>query len=97
MVIEDQITPGYLCAVQLVVIKNSVFMNNVLPTSWYGGEAVRTCTVPYSVQICDTQTKRNMQTEFWNTKSKEHVISNSDHFAFVKIVNVTFQAVHFGQ
>ena len=25
--IEDQITPGYLCAIQLVVIKNSVFMH----------------------------------------------------------------------
>ena len=28
------------------MIKNSVFMNNVLPTSWYGGEAVRLWTVP---------------------------------------------------
>ena len=45
------------CAVQLVVIKNSVFMYNVLPTPWYGGEAVHLCTVPYSVQIYDTQTK----------------------------------------
>ena len=55
--IEDQITPGYLCTVQLVVITNSVFMNYVLPTSWYSGEAVRLCTVSYSVQIYDAQTK----------------------------------------
>ena len=85
--------PGYLCAVQLVVIKNSVFMNNVLPTLWYGGEAVRLGTVPYSVQIYDAK-----QTEFWNTKFKNHVISNSDRFAVVKIesyVNVTFASCTF--
>ena len=43
----------------------------------------------------DTQTKGNMQTGFWNTKCKEHVISNSDHFAVVKIANVTFSSCTF--
>ena len=93
--IEDQ---GYLCAVQLVVIINSVIKNNVLLTSWYGGEAVRLCTVPYSVQVYDAQTKRIIQTEFWNTKFKKHVISDSDHFAVVKIKSnaiVTFSSCTF--
>ena len=47
----------------------------------------------YSVQINDVQTKRNIQAEFWNTKFKNHVISNSNHLAVVKIgsyVNVSF-------
>ena len=44
--IEDQITPGYLCAIQLVVTKTVCScMNNVLPTSWYVGEAVHLCIV----------------------------------------------------
>ena len=44
-----------LCAVQLVVITNSVFMNNVLPTSWYVYVHLR--TLPYSVQIYDAQSE----------------------------------------
>ena len=64
--IEDQITPGYLCAVQLVVIKNSVFMNNVLPTSWYG-EVVCLCTVPYSVQIYGETIKQNSGVQILRT------------------------------
>ena len=91
--IEDRITPGYLCAIQLVVIENSVFTSNTLTASSLGGQAVRLCTFPYSVQIYDVQTKRNIQAEFWNTKFKNHVISNSDRFAVVKIesyVNVSF-------
>ena len=55
--IEDRITPGYLCAIQLVVIENSVFTNNTLTASWLGGQAVRLCTFAYSVQIYDVQTK----------------------------------------
>ena len=46
---------SYLCAVQLVVITNSVFTNNVLPTSWY--VYVRLRTLPYSVQIYDAQSE----------------------------------------
>ena len=46
------------CTVQLASCdQNSVFTNNVLFTSVYGGEAVRLCTVPYSVQIYDAQRK----------------------------------------
>ena len=59
---------------------------------------VRLCTVPYSVQIYAAQTKRNIQTKFWSTKFKNHVISNSDHFAVMKIksyVNVTFSSCTF--
>ena len=89
--IEDRITPGYLCAIQLVVIENSVFTNNTLTASWLNGQAVRLGTFPYTVQIYnDVQTKRNIQTEFRNTKFKNH---ERDHFAVVKIesyVNVTF-------
>ena len=89
--IEDRITPGYLCAIQLVVIENSVFTNNTLTASWLNGQAVRLATFAYTVQIYnDVQTKRNIQTEFRNTKFKNH---EQDHFAVVKIesyVNVTF-------
>ena len=46
--IEDRITPGYLCAIQLVVIENSVFMNNTLTASWLGGQAVHLCTFAYN-------------------------------------------------
>ena len=96
--IEDRITPGYLCAIQLVVIENSVFTNNTLTASWLGGQAVRLCTFAYSVQIYDVQTKRNIQTEFWNTTFKNHVISNSDCFEVVKIesyVSISFTSCAF--
>ena len=91
--IEDRTTPGYLCAIQLVVIENSVFTNNTLTASWLNGQAVRLSTFAYTVQIYDVQTKRNIQTEFRNTKFKNHEISNSIGYAVVKIesyVNVTF-------
>ena len=59
--IEYRITPGYLCAVELVRIDNSVFMNNILPKSRYGGEALRFCTTPYYFVVYNTLTKRNIK------------------------------------
>ena len=95
--IENHITPGYLCAVQLVRIDNSVLMNNILPSSWYGGEALRFCTTPYCFVVYDTLTKRNIQTEFRNTVFKSHMLDNnfyatvsSSVVGIESYVNVTF-------
>ena len=90
--IEDRITPGYVCATQSVKIDNSLFINNSLTSSWYGGEAVRLCTLPYSVMIYDAHTKRNIQTEFWNTVFKNHVANSYHHLEVVQVesyVNIT--------
>ena len=93
--IEDYIAPGYLCAVQLVMIDDSVFMNNILPSSWFGGEALRLCTDPYSVKVYDTHTKRNIQTKIRNTVFKNHILDNnatvsSSVVGIESYVNVTF-------
>ena len=92
--IEDYITPGYLCTVQLVMIDDSVFMNNILPNSWYGGEALRLATIGYSVMVYDTSTKHNIQTKFRNTVFKNHILDNATVSSSVlgveTYVNVTF-------
>ena len=73
--IEDRITPGYLCAIQLVMIDNhSVFMNNSL-TKWTGQEAVRFSTIYNKFKIYDTCTKRNIKAEFRNTLFKNHALN----------------------
>ena len=75
--IEDRITAGYFCAIQLVVINNSVFKNNVLSSSWLGGEAVRLGINPYKSTVYDTLTKQNIQVEFRNTVFKNHILDNN--------------------
>ena len=85
--IED-FTPGYLCAVQLVMIDDSVFI-------YFPAHGMMEKL--YSVMVYDTRTRRNIQTKFRNTVFKNHILDNN-LYATVSLsvvgvesyVNVTF-------
>ena len=93
--IEDRITAGYVCAIQLVVINNGVFRNNVLSSSWFGGKAVRLGINPDNSVVYDTRTKQNIQVEFRYTVFMNHILDNkatvsSSVVGIESYVNVTF-------
>ena len=95
--IEDHVpVRQYSCVIQLVVIENCEFRENILNQPWYGGGvAVRLCTNAYSIAVYDAKTKQNFQTEFRNTTFEGNkIISNVDESsAIVQIeayMNTTF-------
>ena len=92
--LQDRTPPGYKCAMQSVVIENSVFWKNFVQSSWLGGAAVRLCSFRYPVMVYDLHTKRNFQIEFRNTIFEDNAITGQhSNVAIVTLEsypNVTF-------